>query len=338
LLEIEPQGDLLRLHLAVDGERRVETARKLVLANGYAGAGGANVPDFLRALPAQVWTHTTGAIPFDSMKGKVVAVVGAGSSAFDAAAVALESGAEVHLFSRRSYIDYPAPPSTPPAAPVDRGYPNILELAYELPDAVRWRNFLLGDRRVASVPLDSIERAVAFDRFHVHLNSSLADVALAGSGKVTAKVGARTMRFDHVIAGTGYRIDLAAQPELARIHGAIALWRDRYRPAADEESAAGGSHPYLGAGFEFLPREQGGAEYLRNIHCFNLAAALSFGIPVGDVPSVVDQPRLVGAIARDLYVEGVDVAQHERFINAPLTAPSSVPYESAVTTRAKEVA
>ena len=36
---------------------------------------------------------------------------------------------------------------------------NMLEFSYELPDAVRWRNFLLGDRRVASVPLDSLERA-----------------------------------------------------------------------------------------------------------------------------------------------------------------------------------
>jgi cation diffusion facilitator CzcD-associated flavoprotein CzcO len=267
------------------------------------------------------------------MKGKVVGVVGAGSSAFDAAAVALESGAEVHLFSRRSYIDYPAPPSTPPAAPVDRGYPNVLELAYELPDAVRWRNFLLGDRRVASVPLDSIERAVAFQGFHVHLNSSLSDVALAGRGKVAAKMGTRTMRFDHVIAGTGYRIDLAAQPELARIHDAIALWRDRYRPAAGEENAAGASHPYLGAGFEFLAREPGGAEYLRNIHCFNLAAALSFGIPVGDVPSAVDHPRLVAAIARDLSRESVDTAVHERYIATPPVAPDPAPYQRAVVAR-----
>ena len=37
LLEIEPQGDLLRLHLESDGVPRTETARKVVLANGYAG-------------------------------------------------------------------------------------------------------------------------------------------------------------------------------------------------------------------------------------------------------------------------------------------------------------
>jgi hypothetical protein len=59
---------------------------------------------------------------------------------------------------------------------------------------------------------------------------------------------------------------------------------------------------------------------------------------VGDVPSVVDQPRLVAAIARDLYVEGVDVAAHERFIDAPLAAPSAAPYERSVVTRAREVA
>jgi cation diffusion facilitator CzcD-associated flavoprotein CzcO len=343
LVEIEPQGDLLRLHLESEGVRRIATARKVVLANGYAGAGGPNVPDFIRALPSSVWTHTTGAIPFDAMAGKVVGVVGAGSSAFDAAAVALESGAsEVHLFSRRSYIDYQGQPvgvaPPPPAPPPDRGYGNLLELSYELPDVVRWRNFLLGDRRVASVPLDSLERAVAFDKFHVHLNSSLSDVALAGNGKVTGKVGSRRFRFDHLIAGTGYRIDLTAQPELARIHEHIALWRDRFTPSTGEESGAGSAHPYLGRGFEFQPRAGTGAEYLKNIHCFNLAAALSYGIPVGDVPSVVDQPRLVTAIARDLFVEGVDTAAHERFINTPLVAPNPAPYERAVEGRERDVA
>ena len=51
---------------------------------------------------------------------------------------------------------------------------------------------------------------------------------------------------------------------------------------------------------------------------------------MGDVPSMVDQPRLVSAIARDLYVEGVDVEANQRFINLPQVAPSSAPYERAV--------
>jgi cation diffusion facilitator CzcD-associated flavoprotein CzcO len=346
LVEIEAQGDVLRLHLEADGARRVETTRKLVLANGYAGAGGPNVPDFVRALPQAVWSHTAGRIPFETFKGRIVGVIGAGSSAFDAAAVALEAGAsEVHLFSRRAYIDYQGqvarPAGTPPlpaAPPADRGHANFLELTYELPDVVRWRNFLLGDRRVASVPLDSIERAVAFPGFRIHLNTSIADVAMSGNGQVSARAGQTAMRFDHLIAGTGYRIDLSAQPELARIHEHIALWRDRFQPAPGDESTAGAYHPYLGPGFEFLPRAKAGAEYLRHIHCFNLAAALSFGIPVGDVPSMVDHPRLVTAIARGLYVEGIDVAANQRFINLPQVAPDPSPYERAVAGRVRGAA
>jgi cation diffusion facilitator CzcD-associated flavoprotein CzcO len=352
LIEIEPQGDLLRLHLESEGARRVETTRKLVLANGYAGAGGPNVPDSIRALPGNLWTHTTGRIPVESLKGKVVGVVGAGSNAFDAAAVALEAGAgEVHLFNRRSSIEVQgapprapaspaaaAPASPPAAAPIDRGYPNLLELNYDLPDVVRWRNFLLGERRVASVPLDSIQRAVAFNNFHIHQNTSLSDVALAGHSKVVAKAGRRTMRFDYLIAATGYRIDLGTQPELARIHALVALWRNRYTPPAGEENADGGRHPYLGAGFEFLPREQAGADTLRNIHCFNLAAALSFGIPVGDIPSMACHPRLVSAVAKDLYLESVDIAAHERYISAPLVPSDSAPYQRAVDGRGREVA
>jgi len=332
LLEIEPAGDLLRLQLEAEGARRTVTARKLILANGYAGAGGPNIPGFLRALPARVLTHTAQPFDFAALAGKVVGVVGAGSSAFDAAAAALEQGAQaVHLFSRRAYVDYPpvAPPPSPPP-PIDRGHAGVVEQAYELPDAVRWRNHLLRENRVASVPLDSIQRAVAFPNFYLHLNSPWSEVAVGGNGKVVAKVAGKTRRFDHVIAATGYRIDLAAQPELARIHESIALWRDRFKPASGEEDGAAGQHPYLDAGFQFLPRAAAGAEYLRNIHCFNLAAALSFGIPVGDVPSAVDQPRLIATIARDLYVEGVDLAAHQRYIQTPLTAPDPAPYQRAV--------
>ena len=171
---------------------------------------------------------------------------------------------------------------------------------------------------------------MAFKGLHIHLNTSLSNVALAGNGKVVAKAGSRKMRFDYVIAATGYRIDLAAQPELARLHDSIALWRDRYKPVPGEENAAGGIHPYLGAGFEFLPRDGTGASFLHNIHCFNLAAELSFGIPVGDIPSMVYHPRLVSAVARDLYLDSVDTAAHERYINAPLVPPDPAPYQRAV--------
>jgi cation diffusion facilitator CzcD-associated flavoprotein CzcO len=166
----------------------------------------------------------------------------------------------------------------------------------------------------------------------------LADVALTRNGQVQARAGRDALRFDYLIAATGYRVDLAAQPELARIHDSIELWGDRYQPAPGEENAAGSYHPYLGAGFEFQPRENSDADYLRNIHCFNLAGALSFGIPVGDVPSMVDHPRLVTAVARDLYLDSVDIAAHERFINTPAVPQDPTPYQRAVEGQTRDVA
>ena len=286
-------------------------------------------------MPAAYWSHTADSIASSQVAGKVVGIVGAGSSAFDAAGFALENGAtEVHMFNRRPNVAYqgPARPGVAPAPagpPPDRGHPNVLALSFELPDIVRWRNFVARDRAVSSVPTDSIARATGHDNFMLHLNSSLEDVTV-DNNQIRARANAETWRFDHIISGTGYRIDLAAQSELDGIADAVELWGNRYEPEAGDESDAAAIHPYLGPAFEFLPRNGANAEHLRNIHCFNLAAALSFGKPVGDVPSAADHPRLVNAIARDLYIDSVDTEAHREFINRPATAQDPAPYEGSV--------
>jgi len=331
LLEIEPQGELLRLHLETEGVRRVETTRKLVLANGYAGAGGANVPGFLRTLPAEFWSHTSEQLQLDALSGGIVGIIGAGSSAFDAAAVALEAGAaEVHMFNRRAYVGYPG--GSPASGPSDRGHANAREMAFELPDVIRWRNFLRGDRSVSTVPTDSIARVMAFDNFRLHLESSLSDVRI-DAGRVAANVNGETRQFDHLIAGTGYQVNLATQPELAGVEASIARWADRYEPESGDGNSAAAIHPYLGAGFEFLPRDGSGAEYLRNIHCFNLSARLSFGMLIGDIPSAVDHPRFIMAVTRDLYVASIDTAAHQTWVESPLSPADPAPYQRAIQQR-----
>ncbi len=332
LLDIEPVGDVLRLHLISDGVTRTETTRKLILANGYNGAGGASVPGFLRALPAQKWSHTEKPINFDALKGKTIGILGAGASAFDAAGVALETGAsEVHLFSRRSYIDYTnGPPSQAARPPVDRGFPNQIEWSYVLPDAIRWRSQLVRERAVATVPFDSLMRAVSHDKFRLHLDSSWDRVAMSSNGKVRVQSRGKDYRFDYVIAATGYQIDLAAQPELTRIHQSIALWRDRYQPDVGESDQASGAHPYLGTGFQFIPRAEKDGEFLRNIHCVNLAAAASFNILVGDVPSMVLQPQLIATIARDFMLESANADVNKRSLQVPPVPADPTPYQPAI--------
>ena len=133
-----------------------------------------------------------------------------------------------------------------------------------------------------------------------------------------------------MIAGTGYFVDPSARPELAGFADRILLWRDRYAPPADEQDAFLGSHPYLGEAHEYLEKTPGEAPYLRDIHAHNPAGFVSFGLPIGDVPSMRrDIPLVAARISRDLFL--ADLAQHQQRMTGPI-APDFLPdvYASAV--------
>jgi cation diffusion facilitator CzcD-associated flavoprotein CzcO len=84
-------------------------ARKVVLAGGRDGSGAPHRPAF-PSLPRESRAggscvfHSSDSIDFARLKGGRIGVLGASASAFDNAAVALESGAaEAHLFVRRPH-------------------------------------------------------------------------------------------------------------------------------------------------------------------------------------------------------------------------------------------
>ncbi|MFL9882261.1 NAD(P)-binding domain-containing protein [Paraburkholderia agricolaris] len=316
LTRIEPAGEHFRLHLDVrDGgtvRSVVETARKIVLGNGVAGNGGPNIPAVLKTLPSTLLAHTSEAIDFAALRGKSVAVIGGAASAFDAAATALEAGAgQVHLFARRERIA---------SVPVTRAraYPGAYDNYFHLPDAIRWSQARRFRRAGSTPPLDAVERVTRFANFHLHPGTqwSHADVR---NGRVETEVAGESLAFDFVIAGTGYAIDLALRPELAQIAGHVRLWRDQYVPAASDSDDALGAHPYLGAALEYLEKVEGEAPYLKNIHVYNPAAFVSFGLPVGDVPSMKrDIPAVVQRISRDLFLADLDA--HEARIHGDIAA------------------
>ncbi|MFP4896593.1 SidA/IucD/PvdA family monooxygenase [Paraburkholderia sp. EG304] len=317
LVRIEPLDSALdtsfRLHLEVNGEARVETARKVVLCNGVAGNGGAFVPQVLASLPAARVAHTSQAIDFAALHGKSVAVLGGAASAFDAAATALEAGAaNVHLFVRRATLA---------AVPVSRAraYPGAYDNYFDLPDAVRWSQALRFKRSGSTAPLDSIERVTRFANFHLHPATQW-ESAREEAGQIAARTTeGETFQFDFAIAGTGYFIDPSARPELAGFASHIRLWRDQYTPPADDADDGLGAHPYLGSGLEYLEKTPGRAPYLRDIHVYNPAGFVSAGVPVGDVPSMKrDIPSVVRRISRDLFLG--DLAAHEARLTAPVPA------------------
>ena len=307
LLRIEPGDGHFRLHLDVDGHAKVETTRKLILCTGFTGNGGPYIPSVLsEGLPATLYAHTESAIDFAALHGRHVAVIGAAASAFDAAGVALEAGAaSVHLFARRATIA---------AVPItrSRGYAGAYDNYYALPDAARWEQALRFRRWGSTPTTDAIERTVAFPNFHLHLGAVLHSVQVE-DGRIAVRAADEEFRCDFVIAGTGYYVDLAARPELADFHQEVLLWRDRFVPPAGDEDPYLGAHPYLGAGHEYLEKVPGAAPYLRDIHVHNPAGFVSFGLPIGDIPSMKrDIPTVVARISSDMFL--ADIQAHERRI------------------------
>jgi cation diffusion facilitator CzcD-associated flavoprotein CzcO len=327
LLRIEPADSGFRLHLFAAGAARIETARKVLLCTGFTGNGGAFIPPVLRdGVPHRLYAHTEDAIDFAALRGKRVAVIGAAASAFDAAGVALETGAAtVDLFARRKTIA---------SVPItrSRGYPGAYDNYHDLPDPVRWHQ-AVRFRRAGSTPtVDAVERAVRFPQFRLHLDASWDSAREDGAG-LLAQVRGETHHFDFVIAGTGYYVDPNDRPELRDFAAEILLWRDRYMPPPDETDEFLGAHPYLGAGHEYQEKTPGCAPFLKDIHVQNPAGFVSFGLPIGDVPSMKrDLPAVTARISRDLFL--ADLPLHEKRMTADV-APDFPPalYEAALQRR-----
>ncbi|MDP9898750.1 SidA/IucD/PvdA family monooxygenase [Variovorax ginsengisoli] len=309
LVRIEPvthgAASHFRLHLQVGGQTRIETTRKVILANGVAGNGTPFVPAVLEeAQDSGFVSHTADAIDFDALRGRTVAVLGAAASAFDAAAVALEHGAAaVHLFARRDHLA---------ATPIGRvrGYPGVYDNYHALPDATRWHQALRLRRYGSTPPADSVQRVLRHPTFHLHLGATWTGAAVAQS-RVHTRVHGEDFAFDHVIAGTGYRVDPGSRSELVDIAPHILRWRDRFVPPDDERDDELGAAPYLGSGLEYREKTPGSAPWLQDIHLYNPGGFVSTGVPLGDVPSMRrDIPALVARINRDLVLADLD--QHEK--------------------------
>ena len=102
LTDIGGDGEFVVLTLRSNAGTRKVAARRVVLANGRDGLGGAYTPTMFRGLDRRYVRHSVDDIDFEALRGKVVGVLGAGASAVDNAAEALEHGAtRVAMLVRR---------------------------------------------------------------------------------------------------------------------------------------------------------------------------------------------------------------------------------------------
>jgi FAD-dependent urate hydroxylase len=296
LERIEPDGALLRLHLSGG---RTMTTRKLVIATGIESSGRWWMPEMVERLPQPLRSHACEAIDFTALRGKRVAVLGAGASAFDNAATALEAGAEVALFARATALKRLQP---------FRWMSNCGFMRHidSLDDAWRWRflRYILDLRE--AFPKETWERVVAHRGFRLHEGSPWQRVAVEHDAvHITTPKG--THEVDFVIAATGLDVDLAQDALLAPFVDRIALWSDRYVPPADERSERLARYPYLGAGLALTEKQPGSAPFLGNIHLFTWASTLSFGPSGSSINGMkFAVPKLVHGLTRDLYTADLD--------------------------------
>ncbi|MGZ2378920.1 FAD-binding protein [Rhizobium leguminosarum] len=294
---IRPRADgLLDVVCRHDGRSETMIARHVVLATGRDGLGGPFVPSIAHGIERKFWGHTADPIDFAALRGKRVGVVGAGASAMDNAATALEAGAaRLDLFVRRTDL-----PRINKFTGI--GSQGVVHGFAGLPDDWKWRFLDYAMRAQTPPPRPSVLRVSAFPQAHLHLGSPIDRLQQQGDHiVVTTPKGSYPV--DFLIFGTGFKVDLTNRPELAAVAPHIRLWRDRFPVPAEMRNDELETSPDLGEAFEFLEAEPGACPALARIHCFNFPATLSHGKLTGDIPAISEgADRLARGIVRALFV------------------------------------
>ena len=303
LVDVSPVDGLLAATLQnASGERQILHARKLVLATGQEGAGRWSSLPLLAALPAHRHARTADAIDFAALRGKVVAVIGAGASAFDNAATALEAGAaHVHLLCRR-----PKPQVIQPYRWLT--FRGILRHLGDLDDRWRWRFMRTVLNLREGFPQQTYDRCARHENFTLHVGAPVEDLRDDGERLALTTPGG-TIEADFVISAVGIEIDYGERPELARFASNIATWADRYAPPVDEADPLLARFPYLDADYAFTEKVSGTTPWIRDIHLFAIASTMSFGPSGASINAMTTAvPKLVYGITKGLFA--ADVERH----------------------------
>ena len=289
----------VRLRLAGRNGEETLHARRVVLATGREGQAAPRIPAPLAAFTGSDGPvrHSSEEIDFAALAGRRVAVIGLAATAFDNAAVALESGAtEVVLIGRA--------PALPRLNKMRQTvYPGFTHGFPGLPDREKLRMLDHVVRCRIAPPRDSVLRIASNPRLRLMLGSEVTGAVPEGDAlRLETTRGAVTT--DRVILGTGFAFDLGAAREIAPFAADILRWRDR----VPEASGEWGESPYLAPDFSFLPRTESARNLgLDRIYCFTHAAQLSLGNLANDIPTVSEgAERLARGIAASLFLADRD--------------------------------
>jgi FAD-dependent urate hydroxylase len=281
-------------------------ARRVVLATGRDGLGGAWVPDIALQLPHERWAHSSDVYNYTKLKGLRVGVIGAGASAMDSAATALEAGASrVDLLIRRTEL---------PRINKGKGAgnPGLVHGYYDLPNEWKWRFRRYINKQQVPPPRGSTLRVSRFENAHFHLGSGIEGIASNGTTlKVQTKK--KTHELDFLVFATGFRANVESRPEFSQLAEHIQFWKHHFTPEAGDADQELSDYPVLGPAFEFQALPDKALAGLSRLHCFCYPAVASHGQVSGDIPAVSDgAERLAKGIAALFYRE--NVAEHYKIM------------------------
>jgi cation diffusion facilitator CzcD-associated flavoprotein CzcO len=303
LIDIAPAANGL-LRATVRDARGDETlyARKIVLATGQEGMGDWSIPAPIAHLPASRCVHGAALIDFATLRGQRVAVIGAGASAFDNAAMALEAGAaEVHLLCRRAEIQLVQPYRW-------LTFRGFLRHFSELDDAWRWRFMRAILELREGFPQPTYDRCARHETFHLHQGAPIVSAEETPDG-IALQTPHGMIAADFVICAAGIAMDFAGRSELKACAHNIARWADRYAPPAQERNARLATFPYLADDYALCECISGETPWISDIHLFAIASTMSFGPSGSSINAMTTAiPKLVHGITRGLF--RADIEKH----------------------------
>lgn len=197
----------------------VVAARKVIVAAGLNYYE--YVPPILSSLPKTAISHSARYGAIDHLKGREIAMVGAGASAMDLAALLHQAGARVQVIARQPVIHFFAPPRPTgptlierlrPMTGLGRGWKlsfcvNAPLIFRKMPEHLR----IKAVRRILGPQSSWYIKQEVVGKMPLHTGHSITS-ATVQNGRVRLDLAAagasRTIEVDHVIAATGYRVDL----------------------------------------------------------------------------------------------------------------------------------
>ena len=250
-------------------------ARKVILAVGLEGSGEWMIPDFVKKnVSEDYYSQAIYQIPYEKMKDKKIAILGAGPNAFDLTLEASKAGAKsITMFSKRDKL-------------VNLHcfkwgeFTGFMKCFTDLNDGQKY-SFIARMHDMGQPPVPGcVFAAYKLPNFKINFLSPWEN-AYQNGDVVTVETAKGQENFDFLIIATGWVCDLSCRPEIKNFYEEIATWGDCYQPPENLRYEKLMKFPYLGRGFQFTEKEPGRAPYVNSIFNMTGGGLLSNGFCAG---------------------------------------------------------